>query len=113
MNSILGPCTKCGDHLNPCRCALEADLHDLRLYKEDIEQTHRMVMEEKCPTDEVHCCCVPILRREIAGLSLTLDFVSSNITLMDRSGVFKNNALDIKIVKSIREAITKAMNKDR
>ena len=33
-----------------------------------IAEEHRMVMSEKCPSDEMHCTCVPVLRREIARL---------------------------------------------
>ena len=32
---------------------------------EDIRDAHVKVMSEQCPTDEVHCTCVPILKREI------------------------------------------------
>jgi hypothetical protein len=35
---------------------------------EDIRDAHIRVMSEQCPTDEVHCACVPILRRERARI---------------------------------------------
>ena len=35
---------------------------------EDIRDAHTRVMSEQCPADEVHCACVPILRRELAEL---------------------------------------------
>jgi len=40
---------------------LEAELADWR-------ETQRSVMAEKCPTDERHCTCVPMLRKEIESL---------------------------------------------
>lgn len=33
-----------------------------------IKEAHRQVMDERCPEDEVHCSCVPILRTEIENL---------------------------------------------
>lgn len=30
----------------------------------DIKESHRIVMDEKCPSNGVHCTCVPILRAE-------------------------------------------------
>lgn len=33
-----------------------------------IKEAHRQVMNERCPGDEVHCSCVPILRTEIENL---------------------------------------------
>ena len=42
-------------------CQLEAELSD-------IKESHRIVMDEKCPSDEVHCTCVPVLRAENEAL---------------------------------------------
>jgi len=52
--------------------------HDLELARAEIEQmteelqfikeSHQHVMAEECPTDEVHCACVPVLRAEIERL---------------------------------------------
>lgn len=51
------------------------ELHGLRSKLDDLEWEHdqsirvtRMVMDEKCPSDEHHCTCVPILREEVARL---------------------------------------------
>ena len=33
-----------------------------------IKEAHAQVIEERCPGDEVHCSCVPILRTEIDNL---------------------------------------------
>lgn len=49
--------------------ALRSELADLRQWKSDVEESHRQVMDERCPSDEQHCTCVPILRREIAELN--------------------------------------------
>ena len=38
----------------------------LRAELADIQDAHRQVMEERCPTDERHCACVPVLRAEVA-----------------------------------------------
>jgi hypothetical protein len=37
---------------------LEGESHDMDLM-------FKRIMEEKCPTDEVHCTCVPLLRNRI------------------------------------------------
>ena len=31
-------------------------------------------MSENCPSDEIHCTCVPVLRREVARLREILEF---------------------------------------
>lgn len=54
--------------------ALRSELADLRQWKADVEAAHRQVMDERCPSDEQHCTCVPILRREIADLRESKDF---------------------------------------
>ena len=53
-------------------CELEAEVRELRAYKAGIEATFRRVMDEKCPADEVHCTCVPILRNRIRELETCL-----------------------------------------
>jgi hypothetical protein len=47
---------------------LEDELAECREWIKDVEETHLMVMNEWCPSDEQHCTCVPVLRREIAEL---------------------------------------------
>lgn len=32
----------------------------------EVHETHARIMGEKCPTDEVHCTCVPALRKELS-----------------------------------------------
>jgi len=44
----------------------EKELAELREWKADVEDSHKRVMSEQCPTDEQHCTCVPILRAELA-----------------------------------------------
>ena len=51
---------------------LELENAELREWKADVEDSHRRIMSEQCPTDEVHCTCVPILRRENAELKAKL-----------------------------------------
>jgi hypothetical protein len=33
-----------------------------------VQEVHKQVMSERCPTDEKHCTCVPILRSELTKL---------------------------------------------
>ena len=40
------------------------ELAKLETELSDIKESHRIVMDERCPSDEVHCTCVPILRAE-------------------------------------------------
>ncbi len=47
---------------------LISEVERLREELADIENSHRFVMAEDCPTDEVHCGCVPILKAENARL---------------------------------------------
>ena len=46
---------------------LKAECDKLQEQLDDIATAHRQVMEERCPTDEIHCTCVPILKAEIAA----------------------------------------------
>ena len=43
---------------------LKGENERLTKYIEDYEDDTRKVMEEKCASDEVHCTCVPVLRKE-------------------------------------------------
>lgn len=42
-----------------------AERDELRQELSDLAAAHRRIMEEDCPGDEVHCTCVPMLRREL------------------------------------------------
>jgi len=50
----------------------EKELAELREWKADVEDSHKRVMSEQCPTDEQHCTCVPILRAELAEVKEAL-----------------------------------------
>jgi len=43
---------------------LEEDNEDLKSRLDDYRQDYEKVVNDQCPTDERHCGCVPILRRE-------------------------------------------------
>lgn len=60
------------DQLRTRNAELEAEL-------QDIKDSYRHVMEEKCPTDEVHCTCVPALRAEVARLRKALENAAKDI----------------------------------
>ena len=45
----------------------------------DYDETYRMVMDEKCAGDEIHCTCVPHLRRGIKELREQLDAEKAKI----------------------------------
>jgi hypothetical protein len=48
-------------------------IEDTRYELEYLHEQHRDVIDEKCPSDEKHCGCVYILRREIARLRNELE----------------------------------------
>lgn len=45
------------------------------------------------------------LRDRIASLRKTLSIVRGSIAMMEEAGVFKNNALDMKVVAAIKKRI--------
>lgn len=45
-----------------------SELTELREWKADVEESHKRIMSERCPTDEVHCTCVPVLKAELTEL---------------------------------------------
>ncbi len=45
-------------------------IKELEAKVKDYEDSYRIVMEEKCSGDEIHCTCVPSLRRRIKELEL-------------------------------------------
>jgi hypothetical protein len=47
---------------------LIAEVERLQEESDHYDSIHKMVMSEKCPTDEVHCTCVPHLRAEVERL---------------------------------------------
>jgi hypothetical protein len=69
---------------------LEGESHDMDLM-------FKRIMEEKCPTDEVHCTCVPLLRnrilKDIERNAELLAFVEkvSAVPLFDGQGVYVGN----------------------
>jgi len=48
--------------------SLNEEIDNLRYIIEDYREGIAKVLDEKCPSDEVHCGCVPILRQEIERL---------------------------------------------
>jgi len=52
---------------NEEKVALTTALKYLSLY-EEIMETHKNIVDEKCSADEVHCTCVPALRAELKRL---------------------------------------------
>lgn len=55
-----------------CKMLL-AELDALKAEVADWRDTQRAVMSEKCQTDEVHCTCVPMLKKKIAELEAERD----------------------------------------
>ncbi len=50
-----------------CMQKIKCERDKLKEQLQDIQDAHRTVMDEKClAPDEVHCTCVPFLRREIS-----------------------------------------------
>jgi hypothetical protein len=52
--------------------ALVTEVERLRSDLADRDAAHKRVIEERCPSDEHHCTCVPALRAEIAQLRVVL-----------------------------------------
>ncbi len=46
----------------------EQQISKLKFKLKDWQDSHSRVINEKCPTDEKHCTCVPALRRQIDRL---------------------------------------------
>ena len=53
---------------------LERERDEARAELDDIKESTKFVMAEDCPTDEIHCGCVPILKTENARLSKALAY---------------------------------------
>ena len=50
------------------------ELADLQEWKDDVEETHEMIMKEPCDGDDrLHCTCVPALRRELEAVTKERD----------------------------------------
>ena len=48
--------------------AAEAEVGRLKARLDEIADQHRRVMADECPSDEKHCPCVPVLRREVEAM---------------------------------------------
>jgi len=46
---------------------------------DDYEESTRLVMQERCGDDRLHCTCVPALREQIAALRKALEAVSTDV----------------------------------
>lgn len=64
----------------------------LREYKEDIEATYKRIMDEECPTDEVHCTCVPLLIMEIKKLKERLKPIEEVYSLFSHLDILLSDA---------------------
>jgi ribosomal protein L29 len=53
---------------------LKAENAELRTELAERDATYRRIIEERCPTDEQHCTCVPALRQEVARLRTALRY---------------------------------------
>jgi len=49
----------------PIEAALQSRIAELEAQLADWQDNQRTIMQEKCPTDEVHCTCVPTLRKAL------------------------------------------------
>jgi hypothetical protein len=56
----------------------DAEIKRLREIVDDINNSTRITMDERCTLDEKHCTCVPILRAEIARLTAQLEATAEN-----------------------------------
>ncbi len=61
-------CPKCTYFAVRCKCAeilLEAENKRLKDELKDYHNAEKFVLGDDCPTDEVHCGCVVILKKQI------------------------------------------------
>jgi hypothetical protein len=58
--------------------ALEQEIEQLREELADIKDGNRIILDEKCASDEVHCGCVPVLRGEVERLREALDTIADS-----------------------------------
>lgn len=79
-----------------CKIAkLEADNEMLRSRLDDYRQDYVKVVNEQCPHDEIHCGCVPILRRENRLLAEELENAKDELkirrdALIDAQEIYNN-----------------------
>jgi len=45
----------------------------------DMNDAYKVVMDEKCADDEIHCTCVPALRQQIKELELGIQKISTEV----------------------------------
>lgn len=83
----MSKCPKCGatelvnllEHLNGLGCksrqiaTLTARVEELEDFKADMENSFKMIMDESCSGDQVHCTCVPVLREKVKELEQAND----------------------------------------
>jgi hypothetical protein len=84
-----------------------ASLRDeLQDYKDDAEQSKsvfKRILDEKCPSDEVHCTCVPHLREEYKKLEAERDDYKSKweyVEGLNKAVVAQNDS-----IKAERDAL--------
>ena len=100
------------DHLESKVAVLCAELTE-------IKEIHRTVMEEKCPTDEVHCACVPILRAQRDALEKEIkDLANASIEISHKYSAelevlreIVRNALAIGVAEPAKRMLEKALGR--
>ena len=60
-------------------CVLNLGIKELEEKLEDWENSAKFVLGDDCPTDEVHCGCVVILKKKIKELEDMIGIIQRNI----------------------------------
>jgi len=89
---------------------LESDLSEARRQLAEWQEAGERVMAEKCPSDEKHCTCVPLLRRQLAALQDVNDATCASY-MLDVSNLESRLAeakeqlhdMDRRLVKALNE----------
>lgn len=83
---------------------------------DDYKVSFRVVLDEKCPKDEIHCGCVPIMRTAIANyrnsmiLITTFPDISTSIIKIAENSLKENQCVDTSAAKAVGEYWVNKLN---
>lgn len=83
---------------------------------DDYRVSFRVVLDEKCPKDEIHCGCVPIMRTAIANyrnsmiLITTFPDISTSIIKIAENSLKENQCVDTSASKAVAEYWVNKLN---
>jgi hypothetical protein len=83
---------------------------ELEEWKQNSIEDRRSIMREPCPSDEVHCTCVPALRQRVKELERELEDDRIDFMILDRRNLVDEEEYNDSSNGIVSAAVTRLKN---